>query len=488
VLVELRLVEQRYKAVLEVLEGAQVTDVARRYGVARQTVHDWLRRYGDDGLAGLADRSSRPARCPHQMPAEVEAKIVELRLAHPGWGPATVRYELAKGAKGPVPGRSSVYRALVRHSLVEGKKRKRRRADYRRFERSRAMELWQMDVVGGFHLSDRTELKAVTGLDDHSRFCVSARLVLRATAKPTCDALRAAINEHGVPEAVMTDNAKTFTARFGRGPGPVLFDRICADNGIKHILTAPYSPTTNGKVERFHKTLRAEFFGPNDYRFATIAEAQAALDAWVSYYNHQRPHQAIGMVAPIERFQLAASRPGPTLVADNYEPTSEALAPRPPGVHRWVDRRGKISLARHGYHVGASFAGEAVEVVCRAGLVDIFHAGVLVATHAERRPPQQRTTTAPRAVARARRPAGGPSVTRIADGNGSVSFAGTMYRAGRAYARRPVQVALVAGSVQLSVDDRVVRVHAARHDPAKEHGAFAMPRGKPRKPKPSLAG
>jgi transposase InsO family protein len=68
----------------------------------------------------------------------------------------------------------------------------------------------------------------------------------------------------------MTDNAKTFTSRFGPGPGPVLFDRIYADNGVRHILTAPYSPTTNGKVERFHKTLRAEFFGPNDYRFATI--------------------------------------------------------------------------------------------------------------------------------------------------------------------------------------------------------------------------
>jgi transposase InsO family protein len=488
VLVELRLVEQRYKAVLEVLEGAQVTDVARRYGVARQTVHDWLRRYGDHGLAGLADRSSRPESCPHQMAPEVEAQVVELRLAHPAWGPETIRYELGKSGP-PPPGRSSIYRALVRHGLVEGKKRKRGRADYRRFERSRAMELWQMDVVGGFHLSDRTELKAVTGLDDHSRYCVSAHLVLRATSRPTCQALKEAMATHGVPDAVMTDNAKTFTSRFGPGPGPVLFDRICAENGVRHILTAPYSPTTNGKVERFHKTLRAEFFGPNDYRFATIEQAQAALDEWVGYYNTKRPHQAIGMVAPIERFKLAVKRaePADDLDHDQLAP-GPAPAPRPPGVHRWVDPRGKISLSRHHYHVGAAFAGEAVEVVCRGGLVDIFHAGVLVATHAERRNPKERSALRPRAVTAARRPAAGPSVTRTADGNGSVSFAGSMYRAGRAYARRQVQVALVAGSVQLSVDDRVVRVHAARHDPAKEHGAFAMPKGKPRKSKPSLAG
>ena len=122
------------------------------------------------------------------------------------------------------------------------------------------MQLWQMDIVGGFHLADGTDLKAVTGLDDHSRYCVSVHPVLQAASRPTCEALRAAIKTCGVPEAVLTDNSKVFTARFGPGPGKVMLDRICANNGIRHILTAPYSPTTTGKVERFHKTLRAEFF------------------------------------------------------------------------------------------------------------------------------------------------------------------------------------------------------------------------------------
>ena len=85
-LVELGLVEQRYQAVLEVLNGVPVTEVARRYGVARQTVHDWLRRYGREGLQGLVDRGSKPKTCPHQTPTEIEARIVELRRAHPGWG------------------------------------------------------------------------------------------------------------------------------------------------------------------------------------------------------------------------------------------------------------------------------------------------------------------------------------------------------------------------------------------------------------------
>ena len=137
------------------------------------------------------------------------------------------------------------------------------------------------------------------------------------------------------------------------------------------------------------------------------------------------------------------------------------------------------------------FAGEPVEVVVTGGLVEILHAGVLVATHVQRRRPdhtgvdehgvERRLVT----QRRARRPGVGPSVVRVADANGAVSFAGVMYRAGRAWARRSIEVSLVAGSVQLACDGQVIRVHAARHDPAKEHGAFATPNGRPRKPKPA---
>ena len=163
-LVELAVVEQRYQAVREVFDGAPVTVVARRFGVARQTVHEWLRRYAaDGGLANLADRSSRPLSCPHQMSAAVEARIVAVRVAHPGWGPARIRWQLEREHVEPLPGRSAVYRALLRSGLVEAQKRRRRRADYRRWERSRSMELWQMDVVGRIFLVDGTELHAVTG-------------------------------------------------------------------------------------------------------------------------------------------------------------------------------------------------------------------------------------------------------------------------------------------------------------------------------------
>ena len=483
-LAELGAVEQRYRAVLEVLEeGVSVTEVARRYGVVRQTVHGWLRRYAEDGMGGLADRSPRPDSCPHQMSAVTEARVVAVRRAHPGWGPSRIRWQLEREGTVPLPGRSSVYRALLRHGLVDGKKRRRRRQDYRRWERGAAMELWQMDVMGRVHLAGGVEVKVVTGIDDHSRFIVCAKVVVRATARPVCLALSEALARHGVPAQILTGNGKVFTARFGTGPGPVRFDQICTDNGIRHLLTAPYSPTTTGKVERLHKTMRAEFFNGVDKVFATVPELQGALDGWVEQYNTARPHQSCGGRPPAERFALADR----DVVAD--EPATApvpsarpAAGRRPAGVSRWVKADGKISLAGFSYAVGATFAGEPVEVVVTGGLVDILHAGVVVATHAQRLREDQ-AGRAPRVVAqrRARDATKGLSVTRLADGAGVVRFAGTSYTCGRMWARQPIDVTIVAGSVQLSRDGQVIRVHPIRHDRARELGAFANPKGRPRR-------
>jgi transposase InsO family protein len=125
------------------------------------------------------------------------------------------------------------------------------------------MQLWQLDIVGGVFLTDGTECKVVTGVDDHSRFCVTATVVVRATGRAVCLAFAEALRRYGVPDEVLTDNGKQFTDRFGKG-GEVLFDRICRDNAITHRLTEPSSPTTTGKVERFHGSLRREFLNHSE--------------------------------------------------------------------------------------------------------------------------------------------------------------------------------------------------------------------------------
>jgi transposase InsO family protein len=474
VLVELGLVEQRYQAVLEVLnDGAKVTEVARRYGVSRSAVHEWLVKYAVHGLVGLVDHSSKPSSCPHQMDPVVEAQIVELRREHPGWGPRTIGYRLEREGFVPVPGRTSIYRCLVRHGLITPEARRRKRADYKRWERSRAMELWQMDVVGGVRLIDGSEAKVITGVDDHSRFCVSAFVVARATARPTCDALGLALRAHGVPDQILTDNGKVFTGRFGKGTGEVLFDRICRENGIRHLLTAPRSPTTTGKVERFHKTLRREFL--NDRTFASLEDAQAQLDGWVRIYNFERPHQSLGMAAPWDRFRLAQ--------ADRVEPTEPPPAPgaaEASGATRRVGSGGLIGFAGVHYRAGVWLAGENVTVVCDGGLVHLQHRGVLVATHARRHPIDKEQVGLRRGQRPMKRPsATAPSVTRKVDSSGNVSFAGTNYHVGNKFRRRQVQVAVVGGTVEISIGEELIRTHAIRHDRTREHGALANPGGRP---------
>jgi len=485
-LAELSMLEQRYLAVREVLDtGATVTDVAARHGIDRRTLHRWLVRYANDGIGALAEKSSRPDRCPHQLSPVIEARIISMRTTHPSWGPRTILAKLRREFD-EVPSRSGIYRCLVRHRLIEPKARRRQRKDYKRWERSRSMELWQMDVVGRIYLSDGTALSAVTGIDDHSRFCVIAKLVARATARPVCDALLEGFSRHGIPESILTDNGRVFTAKALNGSTRVLFDRICHNNGVKHILTAPYSPTTTGKIERLHRTMRKEFFDLGT--FDTIEATQEALDLWVQSYNTDREHQSIGDVPPRRRFELAAPRSKDFEVIDGELSSEASPPPARRRVRRVVDQAGRISVLTFRYHVGRHLAGCSVEVENSAGLLHISHNGVLVATHAKRHLDDDdvKFEGRPKAI-RPARPTTGNEVLRIVDNSGSVSFAGTGYRVSNKFKGQEAGVRLVGDTVQITINGQLVRTHRARHDKSKEFGALAQPTGKARSRRDGVA-
>jgi transposase InsO family protein len=379
VLVELSVMEQRYQAVLAVVQdGWRVVEVARRLGVSRQSVHNWIARYEGGGLGALADRSHRPASCPHQTPPELEARICELRREHPGWGPRRIEHQLARAGIEPVPSRSSIYRCLRRHGLIELRRRRKRREEFRRFERDRPMQLWQMDVMGGVLLEDDTELKVVTGIDDHSRFCVAAGLVARATSKAVCEVFAGALRRYGIPDEILTDNGKVFTGRFGPHPVEVLFDRMCRENGISHRHTGVRSPTTTGKIERFHQSLRKEFL--QDRTFPSVEDAQTALDEWVADYNTNRPHQALEMATPADRFRLTpVAKDASSVPVDHHEDQ--------PG--QWVLRRvasnGLVSVDNQMFSVGNAYKAQLVDVFVDDTVIQVWHQNHLIRTVARAR-------------------------------------------------------------------------------------------------------
>jgi transposase InsO family protein len=375
---ELSVAEQRYQAVLAVIsDGLSISQVAEKVGVSRQTLHAWLARYEAEGLEGLVNRSHRPVSCPHQMPAVVEAALLELRRSRPYWGPRRLVFELAKRRVAPVPSESAAYRALVRAAMIDPSLRDRRSRKWKRWERGAAMELWQMDIVGGFPLADGTSAKALTGIDDHSRMCVAARLMARERTRAVCDGLRAALAAYGAPEQILTDNGKVFTGRFCHPPVEVLFDAICRQNGIEHLLTQPRSPTTTGKIERFHRRLRAEFLS-NAAPFKNLKAAQQVLDEWVHYYNTARPHQSLDMATPAQRFTTAqSSMPLVSMPAGGQADRSGT---------DWVSRRvganGVVGVSWQQVCIGRHYAGARCDVHVDGELLRFWVGDELVKTAA----------------------------------------------------------------------------------------------------------
>jgi transposase InsO family protein len=469
---ELNVIEQRYQAVLEVLDDIPVTEVAERFGVSRQTVHRWVARYRENGLAGLADRSHAPKAHPWQLSAEVEAVICDLRVAHRSWGPRRLVFELERRGH-PGVSRSTVYRVLVRRHLIESVSRRRRRDSYRRWERSAAMELWQMDVTASLFLADGRECKVITGIDDHSRFCVIATVVMRATARAVCLAFTAAMAEYGIPGEILTDNGKQFTGRFGRPrPAEVLFERICRENGITQRLTRPRSPTTTGKIERLHQTLQLELLnvrGP----FASIEDVQAAVDAWRKDYNTMRPHQSLDMAFPAARFTAPASDAidlrvpaeltgPPRLPAAAGEPGPDAgaaaLPPPDPGsgseqgkaveLDRVVPPSGNLWVAGQQLWLGPAMTGRTVRLWAGLAQVHVLLDGHRIKTL----PSRLDTRDLARLAAAGAQPAGPPplppaagnviEVDRTVNASGNVSLGDRVISAGLPLAGQRVTLRL----------------------------------------------
>jgi transposase InsO family protein len=520
---ELSVVEQRYRAVLEVAAGVPVTEVADRYGVSRQSVHAWLRRYQSEGPSGLADRSHRVRAHPWQIPAELEAAVCELRRSHPRWGPKRLVFEMGRRGFGVVT-RSTVYRVLVRNGLIEPRSRRRRRSDYRSWERPVAMQLWQLDVTASAFLASGREVKIVTGVDDHSRYCVITKAVLRATARPVCQAFIEAMAVYGVPEEVLTDNGKVFTGRFHKPgvPVEVLFDRICRENGITHLLTKVRSPTTTGKIERLHQTLQDELLDPHG-PFESIEALQVALDAWRGEYNGDRPHQSLAMAFPASRFTPAESPLGLRIPGQLTAPASSAPTTRPdrsaadspapeaapavspPGpataqdigpaveADRVVPPSGNLQIGGQQVWLGPALAGRTITIWADERTLHVLLDGTRIKTL----PSRLGITELARLAASGARPAG-PSplpagggaaaieVDRLVNATGLASLAGDQVSVG--YQLAGQKITLRMDGTQMAIFDHagtLLRMMACPVPPAGRHRLRGARRASPLPPRPA---
>jgi len=293
------------------LEGRTKAEVARDYGVSRQWVHELVRRFDAEGEAGLEPRSRRPRGSPRTAES-LEDEIVELRkeLTDQGLdaGAHTIAVHLARRhGEAAVPSVATIWRILSRRGFVTPQPQKRPRSSYVRFEAEMPNERWQADITH-WSLADGTEVEILNVIDDHSRFLVASDALAVFKAADVVTSFHTAAAAHGFPASLLTDNGAVFTA-VPRG-GRCAMELETAALGIAYRHSSPYHPQTCGKVERFHQTLKRWL--ARQEAATTLAELQAQLDRFRTYYNTVRPHRAIGRRTPQEAF-TARPKATPTL-------------------------------------------------------------------------------------------------------------------------------------------------------------------------------
>jgi transposase InsO family protein len=301
---------------LALAEGANRRELCRRFGVSWTLGYRLLARYAAEGPSGLEERSRRPLTSPDRTPDEVEAAVLAVRAEHPAWGGRKIAAVLRRrGLASPSP--STVTVILRRHGVELGALGGGEPA-FIRFEHPAPNDLWQMDFKG--HVAMRAgRLHPLTVLDDHSRFCVVLAACADEKTRTVRDHLTEAFERYGLPWRMTMDNG----APWGNGPAdpftPLGVWLMEQDIAIGH--SRPYHPQTQGKDERFHRTLKAEALA--GAAFEDLAHAAGRLQRWRSVYNTERPHQAIGMAVPIDRYALSPRPYRPKVEPFDYAPDDQ---------------------------------------------------------------------------------------------------------------------------------------------------------------------
>jgi len=336
---------QRLEAVkLVATKAISVAELARRFQVSRKTVYKWVQRFHVEGDAGLADRSRRPGGSPSRTDDALERRVLEVRETHPAWGGRKIRAVLAREGLCP-PAPSTITEILRRHGKL-GERAGQPRA-FQRFERDTPNELWQMDFKGHFAMRDGGRCHPLTVLDDHSRYSVGLVACGNERGETVRESLVHIFRRCGMPSQMLMDNGSPW-GNDRESPWTPLTVWLLK-LGVRVSHGRPYHPQTQGKDERFHRTLKAELLSGREFR--NLTDCQSRFDPWRDVYNFQRPHEALGMRVPADRY-----RPSSQSYREEPEPWPKA----PDDEARKVQYGGRVAFRGQTWHVSKAFHGETV--------------------------------------------------------------------------------------------------------------------------------
>lgn len=327
-------------------EGANVRELCRRYGISPTTAYKWMAR-GADQTETYQDRSRRPLRSPNRTGEKIEELVLAIRDEHPVWNARKIRHLLRRQLQDgeDLPAASTVGQILKRHGRIQDAASAAAHV-WHRFEHEAPNELSQIDFKGHFN-TGQGRCYPLTMIDDHSRYSQILKACTNERTETVKTHLIDAFRRFGLPKRMNMDNGNPWGNPTGARYTKLTVWLIRLGVGISH--SRPLHPQTNGKDERFHRTLKAELLGSR--WFSTIAEVQKAFDRWREIYNHERPHEALGLDVPSSRYRASARCYPEVLPAVDYDSSDLVRSVRP---------NGQVSFEGASYFVGQAFAGEKV--------------------------------------------------------------------------------------------------------------------------------
>ncbi len=340
-------------------EEANIRQLCRRFGISSRTGYKWLHRFNDKGVAGLVDRCRRPHHSPARTAAAVEKKVLAVQRKYRDWGGRKLEQRMLDLGHQSVPSANTITAILRRHQLLDPRESVKHKA-FQRFERAAPNELWQMDFKGEFQLP-RGRCYPLTMLDDHSRFAVGLQACMANTTVITRTAVVEVFRRYGLPEAITCDNGPPWGTRF-RGHY-TRFGVWLLRLGIQLFHSRPHHPQTQGKDERFHRTLNVELL--RHLQVKGHDQCQQQFNQWRHIYNNERPHEALGMKVPASRYQ-----PSPRVYPERLPPIEYG----PADIVRKVRNYGHFKYLGREYHIGSAFYGlhVALRYTASDGVMDVY--------------------------------------------------------------------------------------------------------------------
>ena len=347
---------------LALAEGANRRQLCRRFNVQARILYKWLERYRRCGTAGLTDHSRRPRRSPSRTGAEMEAAVLAVREENPVWGGRKIAASLRRQGLSP-PVASTITAILRRHGqpmVAPGQKA------WKRFEHGEPNALWQMDFKGDVALG-RGRLHPLTVVDDHSRYAVVLQAADNERHQTVQDAVQAAFERYGLPEIILTDNGSPWGDTGERSLTKLGVWLI--EHGVAPWHSAPFHPQSHGKNERFNRTLKLELL--KGRTFDDLQQAQQAFDGWRHRYNHHRPHDALGLAVPADRYRPSVR---------SYDPIVGPFEYGPDDIVRSVDVAANISFRGRRLKASKALVGKPVAIrpTERDGVFDLIFRHVTV--------------------------------------------------------------------------------------------------------------